>query len=179
MYSPGRGAFVRDARHYGPGAAHEEKGQAGGYGQRGAGGPERELVTLARRLRGLQRTLAEEVHPDLEPAQYALLNHVEEMSPVRMADLVAVLEVDKGPVSRSCARLEELGLLKRSADKQDARATLLSLTAAGKRKLAAARKKRNKWIGDLLSDWSPNQVKTFAGQVSRFNKVFESGSKGS
>jgi DNA-binding MarR family transcriptional regulator len=140
---------------------------------------ERELVTLARRLRGLQRTLAEEVHPDLEPAQYALLNHVEEMAPVRMADLVAVLEVDKGPVSRSCARLEELGLLKRSADKKDARATLLSLTAAGKRKLAAARKKRNKWIGDLLSDWSPNQVKTFAGQVSRFNKVFESGSKGS
>lgn len=134
---------------------------------------ERELVTLSRRLRGLQRTLAEEVHPDLEPAQYALLNHVDELAPVRMADLVAVLEVDKGPVSRSCAKLEELGLLKRSPDKQDARATLLTLTAAGKRKLAGARKKRNQWIGKLLDDWSPNQVKTFASQVAKFNKVFE------
>ena len=34
---------------------------------------EKELVTLARRLRGLQRTLSDEAHPDLEPAQYALL----------------------------------------------------------------------------------------------------------
>ena len=46
---------------------------------------EKELVTLARRLRGLQRTLSDEAHPDLEPAQYALLNHVEELAPVRMA----------------------------------------------------------------------------------------------
>ena len=52
---------------------------------------EKELVTLARRLRGLQRTLSDEAHPDLEPAQYALLNHVEELAPVRMADLVAGL----------------------------------------------------------------------------------------
>lgn len=134
---------------------------------------ERELVTLARRLRGLQRTLAEEVHPDLEPAQYALLSYVEELAPVRMADLVAALEVDKGPVSRACARLEKQGLLRRTADKADARATLLTLTAAGRRKLAAARKKRNQWIGNLLTEWSPNQVKTFSSQVSKFNKVFD------
>jgi DNA-binding MarR family transcriptional regulator len=133
---------------------------------------ERELVTMARRLRGLQRTLAEEAHPDLEPAQYALLNHVEVLAPVRMADLVAALEVDKGPVSRACARLEEQGLLRRTADKADARATLLTLTAAGKRKLASARKKRNRQLGDLLADWSPNQVKTFSSQVAKFNKVF-------
>jgi DNA-binding MarR family transcriptional regulator len=133
---------------------------------------ERELVTMARRLRGLQRALAEEAHPDLEPAQYALLNHVEDLAPVRMADLVAALEVDKGPVSRACARLEEQGLLRRAADKADARATLLTLTAAGKRKLASARKKRNKQLGDLLADWSPNQVKTFSSQVAKFNKVF-------
>src|SRR5215218_11243909 len=132
---------------------------------------ERELVTLGRRLRGLQRTLSDEAHPDLEPAQYALLNHVEELAPVRMADLVAALEVDKGPVSRACARLEEQGLLRRTPDKSDARATLLTLTAAGKRKLAAARKKRHKVISDLLSDWSPNQVKTFATQVSKFNRL--------
>jgi DNA-binding MarR family transcriptional regulator len=132
---------------------------------------EKELVTLARRLRGLQRTLSDEAHPDLEPAQYALLNHVEELAPVRMADLVAALEVDKGPVSRACARLEEEGLLKRQADKSDARATLLTLTAAGKRKLTAARKKRHKVIEDLLKDWSPAQVKTFATQVSKFNKL--------
>lgn len=132
---------------------------------------EKELVTLARRLRSLQRTLSSEAHPDLEPAQYALLNHVEELAPVRMADLVAALEVDKGPVSRACARLEEEGLLKRAADKSDARATLLTLTAAGKRKLTAARKKRHKVIEDLLKDWSPTQVKTFAAQVSKFNKL--------
>jgi DNA-binding MarR family transcriptional regulator len=133
---------------------------------------EDELVTLARRLRGLQRTLSEEAHPDLEPAQYSLLSHVEELAPVRMADLVAALEVDKGPVSRACAKLEEQGLLKRAADKSDARATLLTLTPTGKRKLAAARKKRNKVIADLLKDWSPTQVKSFANQVAKFNKLF-------
>jgi DNA-binding MarR family transcriptional regulator len=132
---------------------------------------ENELVTLGRRLRGLQRTLSDEAHPDLEPAQYALLNHVEELAPVRMADLVAALEVDKGPVSRACARLEEQGLLRRAADKSDARATLLTLTPSGKRKLAAARKKRHKVIEDMLKDWSPAQVKTFASQVAKFNKV--------
>ena len=51
------------------------------------------------------------------------------------------------------------------------RATLLTLTAAGKRKLTAARKKRHKVIEDLLKDWSPAQVKTFASQVSKFNKL--------
>lgn len=132
---------------------------------------ERELVTLARRLRGLQRRLSDEAHPDLEPAQYALLSYVEELAPVRMADLVAALEVDKGPVSRACARLEEQGLLRRAADKSDARATLLTLTATGKRKLTAARKKRHKVIQELLSDWSPTQVKTFANQVAKFNRV--------
>ena len=40
----------------------------------------------------------------------------------------------------SCARLEEQGLLKRAADKSDARATLLTLTATGKRKLARRRR---------------------------------------
>lgn len=132
---------------------------------------EKELVTLARRLRGLQRKLSDQAHPDLEPAQYALLNHVEELAPVRMADLVAALEVDKGPVSRACARLEDQGLLRRTTDKSDARATLLTLTASGKRKLAAARKKRHRLIAEMLSDWSPSQVKTFASQVAKFNKA--------
>jgi DNA-binding MarR family transcriptional regulator len=132
---------------------------------------EKELVTLARRLRGLQRKLSDQAHPDLEPTQYALLNHVEELAPVRMADLVAALEVDKGPVSRACARLEDQGLLRRTTDKSDARATLLTLTASGKRKLAAARKKRHRLIAEMLSDWSPSQVKTFASQVAKFNKA--------
>jgi len=133
---------------------------------------EDELVTLSRRLRGLQRTLAEEAHPDLEPAQFSLLSHVERLAPVRMADLVAALEVDKGPVSRACAKLEEQGLLKRTADKADARATLLTLTASGKRKLGQAKKKRSKALAELLKDWSPAQVKSFAGQVEKFNKAF-------
>ena len=61
---------------------------------------------------------------------------------ISAARICHVIGFDKGPVSRACARLEEQGLLRRAADKSDARATLLTLTPSGKRKLAAARKKR-------------------------------------
>ena len=47
---------------------------------------ERELAVLLRRARAWNRDVATEVHPDLQPAAYALLARVDEVGSVRASD---------------------------------------------------------------------------------------------
>ena len=83
---------------------------------------ERELTVLLHRARRTTAKNAQHVHPELQPASYAVLLHVVDHGPTRASDIVEHLALDKGAVSRHLAQLEQLGLVERTSDPDDRRA---------------------------------------------------------
>ena len=99
---------------------------------------ERELAVLLRRARAWNRDVATEVHPDLQPAAYALLARVDEVGSVRASDLGAYFGIDKGAISRQVALLERVGLVVREPDPHDGRAQRLVVTDEGRKRIEDA-----------------------------------------
>jgi len=57
--------------------------------------------------------------------------HLWDSGPVRQTELIAVLDSDSATVTRMVQRLEKAGLVERTPDPRDGRATLVSSTSAG------------------------------------------------
>ena len=134
---------------------------------------EREIGLLLRRSRAISARLAREVHPDLDGASYGLLALLQDAGPLRAADLVARLGLDKSTVSRQVTSLVSLGLVTRTPDPDDARAQVLAPSPEGSARLARIREaRRARWESDL-GDWPPEDISTLAGLLARFNAVRE------
>jgi DNA-binding MarR family transcriptional regulator len=85
----------------------------------------------------------------------------------RAGDLAARLQVAPSVVSRALVPLEEAGLVERMVDPDDARATRLRLTAAGRAHLAEARHELAGRLSPLLEDWDTDDVRTLARLMGR------------
>ena len=134
---------------------------------------ERELAVLLRRARAWNRDVATEVHPDLQPTAYALLNRVDEVGSLRAIDLSDFFGIDKGAVSRQVALLERVGLVTRDPDPADGRAQLLVVTDEGRKRLEEARGGRRQLVRDQLGRWPEDDVATFAALLGRFNRQMD------
>ena len=134
---------------------------------------EREVAVLLRRARAWKRDVATEVHPDLQPTAYALLNRVDEVGSVRAIDLSDYFGIDKGAISRQVALLERVGLVTREPDPADGRAQLLVVTGEGRKRLEAARGGRRQLVRDQLGRWPDDDVATFAALLGRFNRQMD------
>ena len=90
-------------------------------------------------------------------------------APITAARICQVIGLDKAPVSRCLAALEEAGLVRVKLDGSDARRRPVALTAAGRRlhdriiKVALAREKR------LLDCLSANERSTLLGLLNRLH----------
>ncbi|MFT3970810.1 MAG: MarR family transcriptional regulator [Micropruina sp.] len=81
-----------------------------------------------------------------------LLATVEEHGPIRIGDLAHADQTSQPAVTRQSSRLEGLGWVERVADPADARATLVSVTEAGRERLAEARRARGEAVARLLDE---------------------------
>jgi DNA-binding MarR family transcriptional regulator len=146
-----------------------------GAGRTGAGDPyqlvEHELAVLLRRVRALSRTIAQEVHPDLDPTAYGLLTRLEEAGPARLTDLAAHFGVGKPTLSRQVAFLERLGLVRGRADPEDGRAVLLELTEDAVRRIQAVRRTRRGRLRAELERWPPADVARLGELLGRLNSA--------
>lgn len=106
--------------------------------------------------------------PTLERARYVALAQVCDHSPVRATELATLLGVDASTASRTSASLVDLGLVERSADPEDGRASLLRPTALGRETCATVRRGRHGLLEELLATWSPHDRATFADLLVRF-----------
>jgi DNA-binding MarR family transcriptional regulator len=116
----------------------------------GAGGPrqldERELRAWRGMLR-IHATLTKALDAELEAAHglplssYEVLLHLDdaEGQRMRMSDLAAMVILSRSGLTRLVDRLEREGLIARESCPSDARGSFATLTAAGRRKLTAAR----------------------------------------
>ena len=132
---------------------------------------EHELAVVMRRARGLSGALARDVHPDLDASAYGLLARIDEVGTVRVTDLASYFSVGKPTVSRQVALLEQLDLVRRTQNEEDARSRHLSLTDAGRALLDRAREARRERTRSTLDSWSTEDVALFATLLHRFNET--------
>jgi DNA-binding MarR family transcriptional regulator len=92
-------------------------------------------TTAAARLRltlvRLARTLRREGDSKLTASQVSVLATVEETGPLRISTLAAHESMDPSVATRVVASLESLGLLERTNDPDDKRASLVDLSEIG------------------------------------------------
>jgi DNA-binding MarR family transcriptional regulator len=97
-----------------------------------------------------------------------LLDAVAGTGQVRLSNLVAWQGVDKSTITPQVRKLEERGLLQRSADTADRRAVLLTVTPRGR----ALQKRRAQagaaLIDTLLQEWPAEERNAFADYFTRF-----------
>jgi len=84
---------------------------------------------------------------------YPVLFLVAGAGTVRISELATTLHNDVSTVSRQVSALVTSGLLEKSADPNDGRAWVVSLTDRGREALVRIQSSRAAWFQGLLTDW--------------------------
>lgn len=95
-----------------------------------------------------------------------IINRSEEE--VRLSDVAHLLGVELSSVSRKVQKMEEAGLLDRSNDPDDKRASRIFLTDKGHDVLERFNQARWQLIRDGLADWPDQDRRTFTELLVRF-----------
>jgi DNA-binding MarR family transcriptional regulator len=128
----------------------------------------RAILHRAKRAVGLR---AHAVHPELQGASYLLLGWLAQHAPVRASTIVDALGSDKGALSRQLQHLEELGLVERTPDPADGRATLVSPTAEARRRLVAVDDQQTHALCERLADWPVGDLEELAARLAAYNEA--------
>ncbi|MEW2219725.1 MarR family transcriptional regulator [Streptomyces sp. NPDC006990] len=93
-------------------------------------------------------------------------------STLTVTEAAAVLGVDQPRASRLAAQARDAGLLRREADQQDGRRSLLVLTGEGRALLARVREFRGSVVAEALRDWPEPDRAALARLLTRFVRDF-------
>ena len=110
------------------------------------------IARMARRLR--QDALDAEGAP-LSPSLTAALATVEVHGPLTPSELAGRERVQRPTATRIVRRLTELGLVERTADPNDRRAALISVTREGRDLLRRLRTRKNAYLARRLRELDP------------------------
>jgi DNA-binding MarR family transcriptional regulator len=86
---------------------------------------------------------------------------------LKMGELSRRMMVTGGNVTGITDMLEKEGLVERVADPDDRRATLVRLTATGRRSFAAMAAEHERWIVDSFAELSGREMATMAALLAR------------
>jgi len=96
------------------------------------------------------------------------LIHIDLRGPIGVLDLAELVEQNHPKVSRTLARLEELGLVRRAAAPHDRRIKTASVTAEGHRTVEAINQGRRRLLDEVFGDWSERDRVELARLTRRF-----------
>lgn len=132
-------------------------------------GLERALARLVRRANTprVHDRLALRAGVPLDHALYVTLVRIGDRAPIRLTDLAQDLGVDVSTSSRQVRALEDKGLVDRCGDDRDRRVAQLSLSAAGRSLLAAARTARLEALAAVLARWPDRDIALLGELVER------------
>lgn len=91
---------------------------------------------------------------------YPVLSGLARLGPQTAARLADEVGIDRSGASRYADRLEAAGLLRRSPDPTDGRATLLTLTPEGHAVIAQLRDTLAMHLAGRIADWPNSQVQS-------------------
>jgi DNA-binding MarR family transcriptional regulator len=134
---------------------------------------EQEVGVLIRRVKRVIGERARAVHPDLQPASYLMLTYLRSSGAQRSSVLSEKFGVDKGAISRQVQHLCDLGLLERTPDPEDGRATLVSASPDAVRRMQAVDRDRRRWLEEQLAEWSEDDLREFVSGLARYNAALD------
>lgn len=106
--------------------------------------------------------------PGVDRSAYPLLGRIARMGPIRLTAIANQMGVRASTVSRQLAELERHGLVERSVDPTDARASVFTLGERGRALLDRLRAVRHEGMAERLQGWDPRDVAAFADLLNRF-----------
>lgn len=86
----------------------------------------------------------------LTATQQQALAQLDRIGPMSARALADRERVAPQTIARTVSSLEERGLVSRTADPNDARATLISITETGRQTLESDRAKRSRWLAEAI-----------------------------
>lgn len=119
------------------------------------------LMALGRWMR--QRQPGDE----LDYSSFPLLKLLSHQGPMRLSAVAAVLGLDASTVSRHARTLEDRGLLERTDDPDDGRASRVTVSARGSDCLAHAFETRCHLMTSALDGWTDDERETLRLQLHR------------
>jgi DNA-binding MarR family transcriptional regulator len=137
------------------------------------GGLEQEVGVMIRRIRRVIGERARSVHPDLQSSSYLMLTWLHQHGPQRSSAMAGALGIDKGAISRQVQHLLDLGLVDRTPDPDDGRATLVSASAVATTRMSEVNDDRRRWLDDRLGDWPDSDLSEFVRMLSSYNAALD------
>jgi DNA-binding MarR family transcriptional regulator len=119
---------------------------------------EAEFGELINQFRRIIADNAQRVSPGMLPGAYKVFTTIARRESVTQSALAESLQLDKGQLSRTVRDLEALGLIERNPDPHDGRSSLLSPSALGLERLAAARTPHENLLQRALVDWEVGDI---------------------
>jgi DNA-binding MarR family transcriptional regulator len=129
------------------------------------------IVRTARRLR--QEAYDAEAGADLSPTLTAALATVERYGPLTPSELAERESVRRPTATRIVASLEERGLVARTADPGDRRASLITATPEGRALLKRLRSRKNAYIAKRLRGMDADEIETLERAAGILERMLE------
>ncbi len=105
----------------------------------------------------------------LQPASFHIARCLDAHGPMRSNDLALGVAMDKSAVSRLLNELEAQQLVQRGDDADDKRAKVVSLTAAGRKRLQRALVGKGRALDERLASFDDEDLGAFAALLERLN----------
>jgi DNA-binding MarR family transcriptional regulator len=119
------------------------------------------MMALGRRMR--QRQPGDEI----DYSAFPLLTLLSHQGPMRLSTLAAVLGLDASTVSRHARQLEDRGLLERTLDPDDRRASRVAVSEQGNACLAKGFETRKQLMTHALDGWTDEERDTLRELLHR------------
>ena len=136
-----------------------------------------ELTELAARLRlAITRTarrLRQRAGADLGPSQTAALATIERSGPLTPSEVAEAEQIQRPTATRIVARLEEAGLVQRTADPADGRSFVVAVTPEGRALLRKLRTRKNAYLARRLRELDPGEVATLRRAAGILERLVE------
>jgi DNA-binding MarR family transcriptional regulator len=124
------------------------------------------MVGLKRRAR------ADYAGQTLPYPQHAVLKSLDNAGSATTADLARAERITPQAMGGLVATLEQAGYVARRDDAEDARRRLVTLTAAGRKVLAANRAARHRWLANLVTEqFDAEERRTLAAALALLGKL--------
>lgn len=128
--------------------------------------PARLRLAIARTARRLRQEGGDELSPSTTAALATIENH----GPLAPSALAELERIKRPTATRVLHRLEEDGLIERSADPSDGRSQVVSITRSGAALLKKLRSRKNEYLARRLRELPPEDVEVLeraAGALER------------
>ena len=116
----------------------------------------------------LQGQILNQTGESLDQPSHQTLRHLLAWGPMRPTSLAEVLNTGASHVSKIVRRLEDDGLVQRTTDPTDRRATLVSLTPPGQTAALSVYALGDRMISEVLGGWSAPDVRRYTALTQRF-----------